>query len=269
MRSVLSFLILASVTAYATKPLATPTWACALSAKPHLLGNATGQVAQLNAQNATQKSQQVPAVNAITLGQVLSDTMGDVVVVFYAPWCPHCQTFVLHDASGNAANAPIEVLNRQLIQEKGPRVVKFNTDASNPPAGYQVEFIPTIYLANRSGKRMKFTQNDDVATLKAWALRGGAPASMLQLRSAGQQSEPAKSSWLGVMDSARKMMGQPTSSQLSALAVTKHHQDLEQQEAGAREAAEAKIESPSPLSRLSIAPDPQDVAPALGAWLGK
>lgn len=257
---------LASITACASSPLSTEP--CALSAKPHLLGNATETVVHLNAQS-NQKAQQVPAVNAASLVQTLSETTGDVIVVFYAPWCPHCQSFVLHDVAGNADNAPIEVLNNELIEAKGPKVVKFNTDQSAPPAGYKVEFIPTIYLANQSGKRVKFTQSDDVATLKAWALRGGAPASLLQLRAANRRDAPASSSWTGMMDAARKMSGQPTSSELSALAVTKHHQYLDKQEAKAKAAAEAKIESVSPLSSFSFASDPEDLSPAINKYLAK
>merc|ERR1719162_1563338 len=54
---------------------------------------------------------EVPAVDPLTLRKVANGALGlDALIVFYAPWCPHCQKFVLHDKEGDPRNAPYEVL---------------------------------------------------------------------------------------------------------------------------------------------------------------
>jgi len=151
-----------------------PAWACAIPAP----GAAAADV-MLHAQAAEavagKGAQQVAAVNAASLPPLVQKATEDIFIAFYAPWCPHCQTFVMHDANGNATNAPLEVFNRQLIEAKGPKVVKFDTQASMPPGAFKVKYIPTIYMAFKDGTVKRFSGNPhDLVALKAFAMPAGA-----------------------------------------------------------------------------------------------
>merc|ERR1719240_1963905 len=84
---------------------------------------------------------EVPNVNGVTLKSKVEKKDKDVLVVFYAPWCPHCQRFVLHDGRGSPENAPLEVFNRQM-QERGANatlsVLRFDTHAhQDVPADFK------------------------------------------------------------------------------------------------------------------------------------
>jgi len=104
--------------------------------------------AQLKKDAADEAKQAVQAVDSSSLTALVAKE--DVFVVFYAPWCPHCQTYVMHDEAGSAENAPIEKLNEHL--KNGVKVVKFDVDAHQPPAGFDVKYIPTSYFANKDVK---------------------------------------------------------------------------------------------------------------------
>merc|ERR1719473_969914 len=67
---------------------------------------------------AMQAILEVPAVDGQELQAQIKDEKKDLLVVFYAPWCGHCQRFVLHDGKGNPEEAPLEKFNRH-IKEQG------------------------------------------------------------------------------------------------------------------------------------------------------
>merc|ERR1719321_1817227 len=94
---------------------------------------------------------EVPVVDTKGLNAMVEKKEKDLLVVFYAPWCPHCQSFVLHDGKGSPEDAPLEVFNRDM-KARGANatleVLRFDTQADqNVPEGFDVKYIPTIYLA--------------------------------------------------------------------------------------------------------------------------
>jgi thiol-disulfide isomerase/thioredoxin len=94
----------------------------------------------------------VPKASIARLEETLKGG-SDTLVVFYAPWCPHCQTFVLHDAKGNPLNAPLEVLRRDLAPAN---IQVLRADAEqlgiqNVPSKFDVQAYPTVFFVNQTG----------------------------------------------------------------------------------------------------------------------
>merc|ERR1719161_341490 len=115
---------------------------------------------------------QVPAVTTANLNSMVEAKKKDVLVVFYAPWCPHCQTFVLHNGKGNPEEAPLEVFNKNIKAagaDKTLDIVRFDVAANREaglPTGFQVQHIPTIYMASADGTKTMFKgAHVDSATL--------------------------------------------------------------------------------------------------------
>lgn len=101
-----------------------------------------------------EQKQSVVAVDGTKLNELLDKE--DLLVVFYAPWCPHCQTYVMADEAGDPEKAPVELLQKELKTSGGPQVVKFNVDAGQVPSDFQVKHIPTIFWASKAGDRVMF-----------------------------------------------------------------------------------------------------------------
>merc|ERR1719261_1861484 len=115
---------------------------------------------------------QVPSVTTAEVNTMVDAKKKDVLVVFYAPWCPHCQTFVLHNGKGNPETAPLEVFNKKIKAagaDKTLDVVRFDVAENREaglPKGFKVQHIPTIYMASADGKKTVFSGNHvDSATL--------------------------------------------------------------------------------------------------------
>mmetsp|Transcript_58054 Transcript_58054/g.92244 ORF Transcript_58054/g.92244 Transcript_58054/m.92244 type:complete len:268 (-) Transcript_58054:33-836(-) len=113
----------------------------------------------------------VEALNRTTLAEIRKENKLDLLVTFYAPWCPHCKAFVTSE------NAPIKALSASLEKVNGPRVVTFDVTASDAPEALMIHAVPTIYLIKTTGEAIQFKQNPhDLNLLMAFALGDSAPA---------------------------------------------------------------------------------------------
>jgi len=108
---------------------------------------------------------EVPAADALFLRRAANGANGhDSLIVFYAPWCPHCQSFVLHDEKGDPTNAPLEQLKKTWAFDAQMEKVKImRADITKvgkvlPPA-FKVTGIPTAYFVSSMGQAKKFVGN--------------------------------------------------------------------------------------------------------------
>merc|ERR1719473_566888 len=113
---------------------------------------------------AMQAILEVPAVDGQELQAQIKDEEKDLLVVFYAPWCGHCQRFVLHDGKGNPEEAPLEKFNRYVKKQGADKtlsVLRYDVQKHKDsiPQGFNVMAIPTIYLVAAGGKKTKFEGN--------------------------------------------------------------------------------------------------------------
>jgi thiol-disulfide isomerase/thioredoxin len=165
--SMLAFSFAALLGAAAAAPIQTgcPDWACSLKDAPKQVSSFDASLPPWGTQNKSvnfhllakgslhnAKGERVEAVDAENLTAYINEGRA-LLVVFYAPWCPHCHDFVI---KGNT-HAPIEMLNKELIRRKGPKVVKFNIQQSPPPSQFPMEFIPTTYAVTASGAAVKYS----------------------------------------------------------------------------------------------------------------
>lgn len=157
---------------------ALPAWACPLQnlaapavATQNTLGFSTHETAKAN---STVGKQQVTPVNQDSLSKMLkaNDEKG-LLVVFYAPWCGHCQKFVMANEFGDPDNAPLERINKALIEKKGPKVVKYDTEAGGrPPKGFAVKYIPSIFTVTSLNVVTKYEDDpNDAQKLMAFAMK--------------------------------------------------------------------------------------------------
>jgi len=120
---------------------------------------------------------ETPAADPAVLAKAAGGTLGkDALVAFYAPWCPHCQTFVLHDKKGNPTNAPLENLRKDMAKDqklKGVAVYRADVTKLGQqgiPAKLPVKGIPTMYFINAKGVPTQFAGNPhDTESIKAFA----------------------------------------------------------------------------------------------------
>jgi thiol-disulfide isomerase/thioredoxin len=122
---------------------------------------------QARLMSAMENMLQVPSVDTTKLNSMVDAKKKDTLVVFYAPWCPHCQTFVLHNGKGNPEEAPLEIFYKNIKAAKADKtldVVRFDVAANREaglemPKGFEVQHIPTIYMASADGKKTVFSEN--------------------------------------------------------------------------------------------------------------
>jgi thiol-disulfide isomerase/thioredoxin len=114
------------------------------------------KAAEAELQVAINELLETPLVDQAKLTEMASKQDKDLLVVFYAPWCGHCQRFVLHDGSGDPSKAPLEKINKDLSGDN-LQVLRFDITASENPPDMPVEYIPTVYLAKKDGTRVMFS----------------------------------------------------------------------------------------------------------------
>jgi thiol-disulfide isomerase/thioredoxin len=113
----------------------------------------------------------VESVNRTTLSEIRNANKHDLLVTFYAPWCPHCKEFV------TSANAPIKALSASLETKKGPRVITFDITATDAPEALDVTSVPTVFLIKTTGEAIEYKQNPhDLPLLMSFALGDPLPA---------------------------------------------------------------------------------------------
>eukprot|EP00746_Dinoflagellata_sp_MGD_P161238 gnl/MRDRNA2_/MRDRNA2_88309_c0_seq1.p1 gnl/MRDRNA2_/MRDRNA2_88309_c0~~gnl/MRDRNA2_/MRDRNA2_88309_c0_seq1.p1 ORF type:complete len:244 (-),score=62.68 gnl/MRDRNA2_/MRDRNA2_88309_c0_seq1:116-847(-) len=110
--------------------------------------------------NAMEAMLEVPNVNKTQLTEMLAEGDKDTLIVFYAPWCPHCQRYVLHDGKGDPEKAPLEIFNKEM-EARGAKatlnIVRWNIEKDRDfPSPFEVQYIPTIYLSAADGTATKF-----------------------------------------------------------------------------------------------------------------
>eukprot|EP00929_Paragymnodinium_shiwhaense_P089933 TRINITY_DN5013_c0_g1_i1.p1 TRINITY_DN5013_c0_g1~~TRINITY_DN5013_c0_g1_i1.p1 ORF type:complete len:233 (-),score=84.73 TRINITY_DN5013_c0_g1_i1:237-935(-) len=133
------------------------------------------QAAQTQLFQAMEAMLEVKALGAGDLDKVAKGSGKDTFVVFYAPWCPHCQRFVLHDGNGNPSKAPLELLRKDLQADKATsavEVARVNVDQTGwdtLPKQFVVQGVPTMYFVKGDGAAARYGGNpQDVAQLKAF-----------------------------------------------------------------------------------------------------
>jgi len=117
----------------------------------------------------------VEAVNEKQWRELRHANKFDLLVTFYAPWCPHCKGFI---NKKDGKQSPIDTLNEGLEKVSGPKVVQFDMTDSSPPV--TLDSVPTIMLFKTNGQAIHF-QGDpfDLPALTAFALDKPASAQTL------------------------------------------------------------------------------------------
>lgn len=132
------------------------------------------QLAEARLMKAFDSLLEVPTASGQQLTTLLEGGGKPTLVVFYAPWCPHCQTFVLHDGKGDPVDAPLEQMRRDFKGNndfKEVDILRFDVakHGKDIPSDFKVEGIPTVYFVNHKGKAEHYMEDPhDVGLLKSF-----------------------------------------------------------------------------------------------------
>merc|ERR550514_1229347 len=140
----------------------------AAAMKEYKTSQAAMQKASKRMMNAMEAMLEVPSMEKDTLTAMLDKKDKDTFVVFYAPWCPHCQSFVLHDGKGNPEKAPLELFNEEMKArgaDKTLNVVRWDVEDRDLPAQFKVQYIPTMYLSAADGTVTQFKGKPESAEI--------------------------------------------------------------------------------------------------------
>lgn len=77
-----------------------------------------------------------------TFDQIVKDTVRDVLIELYAPWCVHCKQI----------EANLEALAKKMKNEHNLIIAKMDASANDLPANYTAPVYPTIYFATVGNK---------------------------------------------------------------------------------------------------------------------
>lgn len=103
---------------------------------------------------------EVPETNPEDLTHLVEHGGRATLVVFYAAWCPHCQTFVLHDGTGDPTKAPLEQFRRDL--RSNPEMAEVNVlrcdvaKHQDLPSAFKVTGIPSVFFVDKHGHPEKY-----------------------------------------------------------------------------------------------------------------
>jgi thiol-disulfide isomerase/thioredoxin len=110
----------------------------------------------------------IEAVNSTQWSELRNANKHDMLIAFYAPWCPHCKAFIMGD------NAPIKALGEGLEQAGGPYVVTFDMIADEAPL--TIDAVPTVFLFRTDGQAIEFEGDvHDIDSLMAFGLDNQTP----------------------------------------------------------------------------------------------
>lgn len=124
-------------------------------------GSLAKKKAQQRLMHAMTALLEVPLVDGKALEAEMIRKEKDLLIVFYAPWCPQSQNFVIHDGNGIPQKAPLEIFYRN-IRDSGAsetlKVLRFDVSVVvDIPSGFDVKTIPAIYMASADGRKVPYT----------------------------------------------------------------------------------------------------------------
>lgn len=104
-------------------------------------------------------------MNYTSFNELRAKNEYDFLVVFYAPWCPHCKAFVLA-----GEDAPINALSADLENANGPKVLTYDVIAHEAP--HTIDAVPTVFLYTKDGRALVYKSDiHNAQALRDFALQ--------------------------------------------------------------------------------------------------
>ena len=103
-----------------------------------------------------------PAVVTLTddnFQSEVEDSLADVMLEFYAPWCGHCK----------ALKPEYSALARDFAGDSGVKIAAMDSTAHTPPSKYQVSGYPTLYWLPADKKEpISYDGEREFSAMKEW-----------------------------------------------------------------------------------------------------